>query len=61
MSGAFPDSVIPCFFAVRLDVKPIAIARSGRPALGASDFWCEAEREWIASRYVPHRTIEDRG
>ena len=32
----------------------------GRPAVGASDFWCEAEREWIASGYVPHRTVEDR-
>ena len=32
----------------------------GRPADRELDFWCAAEREWIASSYVPHRPGDNR-
>ena len=32
----------------------------GRPANRELDFWCAAEREWIAHCYVPHRPGDDR-
>jgi hypothetical protein len=32
----------------------------GRPADRELDFWCAAEREWIAYCYVPHRLGDDR-
>ena len=32
----------------------------GRPADRELDFWCAAEREWIAHCYVPHRPGDDR-
>jgi hypothetical protein len=33
---------------------------AGRPADRELDFWCAAEREWIAHCYVPHRPGDDR-
>jgi hypothetical protein len=32
----------------------------GRPADQELDYWCAAEREWIAHSYVPHRPGDDR-
>jgi hypothetical protein len=32
----------------------------GRPVNRDLDFWCAAEREWIAHYYVPHRLGDDR-
>jgi hypothetical protein len=49
--------------AVLRQVRELAYFKweaGGRPADRELDFWCAAEREWIAHSYVPHRSDDDR-
>jgi hypothetical protein len=52
-----PQELDSCKQAVRKMAYKLWLD-AGRPECGQVDFWLAAERDWIESNYVPHRTFD---